>query len=200
MVTAERWWGYVVLIPCIISLIAVNFFWRKKLGYDRPLLTDFSLGESQLTSSLEDLEYTIAMQRGLAKLDTALPQTIVQVDSLVSMLQFIVTKHIFEQYCESLTRDKQTRDLLKDVTPSSTTPYEIIISVDALFRLSSSARNEQILRDHAQRFLCTDGVLFFTYRERHLLEVLGYAVWQDQTRHRTGHWCRSNSHERESQN
>lgn len=201
MVTAERWWGYVVLIPCIISLIAVNFFWRKKLGYDRPLLTDFSLGESQLTSPLEDLEYTIAMQRGLAKLDTALPQTIAQMDSLESMLQFIVTNHMFEQYCESLARDKQTRDLLKDVPPSSTTPYEIIISVDALFRLSSSsACNEQILRKHAQRFLCTDGVLFFTYRERHLLEVLGYAVWQDQTRHRTGDWCRSNSHERESQN
>lgn len=187
MVTAERWWGYVVLIPCIISLIAVNFFWRKKLGYDRPLLTDFSRAESQLTLPVEDLEYTIAMQRGLAELDTSLPQTIVQMDSLESMLRFIATNHIFEKYCQSLTRDKQTRDLLKDIPPTSTTPYEIIISVDRLFLLSSSStRNKQILRDHAKQFLCTDGVLFFTHRERHLLEVLGYAAWQDQTRHRTG--------------
>lgn len=201
MVTAERWWGYVVLIPCIISLIAVNFFWRKKVGYDRPLLTEISHAKSQLTLPVEDLEYTIALQRGLAELDTARPQTIVQMDSLQSMLQFIVTNHMFEQYCESLARDKQTRDLLKDVPPTSTTPYEIIISVDMLFRLSSSsARNEQILRDHAQRFLRTDGVLFFTYRERHLLEVLGYAVWQDQTSHHTSDWYRSNSQERESSN
>lgn len=188
MVTAERWWGYVVLIPCIISLIAVNFFWRKKLGYDRPLLTESCFARFQLTSLLGDLEYAIGMQRGLAEPDTALSQTIVQLDSLDSMLRFIVRNHMFEKYCESLTRDKRTGDLLKDVPATTTNSHEITISVDALFHLcsSSSVRNEEILRNHAKRFLRQDGVLFFTYRERHLLEVLGYAVWRDQTCHRTG--------------
>ncbi|PWY94581.1 hypothetical protein BO94DRAFT_531526, partial [Aspergillus sclerotioniger CBS 115572] len=38
LVTATMWYGYVVLIPCIVSLIACNWFWRVRLGYDRPLL------------------------------------------------------------------------------------------------------------------------------------------------------------------
>ncbi|OJJ73355.1 hypothetical protein ASPBRDRAFT_173983 [Aspergillus brasiliensis CBS 101740] len=39
MVTATMWYGYVVLIPCIVSLIACNWFWRVRVGYDRPLLS-----------------------------------------------------------------------------------------------------------------------------------------------------------------
>lgn len=182
MVTAERWWGYVVLIPCIISLIAVNFFWRKKLGYDRPLLMEVSLARIQLTPLLEDLEYAIAMQRGLAEPDTALPRALVQMDSLDSMLRLIVQNRMLERYCESLARDKQTRELLRDLPPTTTTPHEITLSIDVLFRLSSSSTaNAHILRDHAKRFLQKDGVLIFTYRERHLLELLAYAIWRDQT-------------------
>lgn len=180
MVTAERWWGYVVLIPCIISLIAVNFFWRKKLGYDRPLLTYVSPARVQLTPLLEDLEYAITMQRGLAEPETSLPQALVQMDSLDSMLRFILRNGMLERYSESLTRDKQTRALIKDLPSNTTTPHEVTVSIDALFRLSSSSRNAEILRAHAKRFLQTDGVLIFTYNERYLLELLGYAIWQDQ--------------------
>jgi predicted outer membrane lipoprotein len=90
MVTATRWWGYVVLIPCIVSLIMCNYFWRKKLGYDRPVLGHVSLARTQLTPPVEDLEYVIAMQRGLSGPDISLPQTIVQAGSYESMLQFIM--------------------------------------------------------------------------------------------------------------
>ena len=76
MVTATRWWGYVVLIPCIISLILCNYFWRKKLGYDRPVLDHVSVAKLQLSPLLEDLEYAIAMQRGLAESNLTLPQTV----------------------------------------------------------------------------------------------------------------------------
>ncbi|PYI35594.1 hypothetical protein BP00DRAFT_334433, partial [Aspergillus indologenus CBS 114.80] len=37
MVTATMWYGYVVLVPCIVSLILLNVFWRARLGYDRSL-------------------------------------------------------------------------------------------------------------------------------------------------------------------
>jgi hypothetical protein len=122
------------------------------------------------------------MQRGLAEPDTNLPQSLVQMDSLDSMLRFIVQNRMLERYCESLARDKQTRGLLKDFPPTATTPHEITISIDALFRLSNfSTANGEILRAHTKRFLQKDGVLIFTYRERHLLELLAYAVWQDQT-------------------
>ena len=177
MVTAERWWGYIVLIPCIISLILCNYFWRKKLGYDRPVLGSTSPAKIQMTPLIEDLEYVILMQRGLSEPENSLPQAIVQLDSLDSILRFIVRERMLETYCESLARDKRTRHLLSDLP--STSPDQITISLEALFRLSST--HLETILTHAKQFLQTTGVLVFTYRERHLLELLGFAIWQEQT-------------------
>ncbi|KAJ5209233.1 hypothetical protein N7449_003612 [Penicillium cf. viridicatum] len=177
MVTAERWWGYVVLIPCIISLILCNYFWRKKLGYDRPLLGHTSPTEIQVTSLIEDLQYVIVMQRALADLEHSLPQAIVQPKSLDSILRFIIRENMFEAYCEFLARDKTTRDLLDAFTALSTSPDQITVSFDALLRLPP--RRLDLILEHAKRFLRTTGVLVFTYRERHLLELVGHAVYQD---------------------
>ncbi|KAJ5198598.1 uncharacterized protein N7498_007715 [Penicillium cinerascens] len=180
MVTATRWWGYVVLIPCIISLIFCNYFWRKKLGYDRPVLGHVSLARMQLMPLVEDLEYAIIVQRGLSGQEISLPQTILQPESFESMLQFIVRNRMLEIYAVSLAQDKKTRSILLEI-PASTEPDQIKITHDILLRLSSRHKHTQILLDHAKRFLRTEGVLIFTHRERHLLELLGYAVWHDQT-------------------
>ncbi|KAJ5152677.1 uncharacterized protein N7482_009155 [Penicillium canariense] len=181
LVTAERWWGYVVLIPCIISLIAINYFWRKKLGYDRPLLMGASIARTQLMPVVEQLEYVIAMQRAFAEPDTALPK-LVKTDSLESMLRFIVHNHMLEPYCESLVHDKQARSLLQDLRGTASTPHEITISLDALLRLSTSrTKNTSLLLTHAICFLRKDGVRIFIHRERYLLELLGYAAWRDHT-------------------
>lgn len=37
LVTSTMWWGYIVLIPCIVISVVVNCLWRHGLGYDRPL-------------------------------------------------------------------------------------------------------------------------------------------------------------------
>ncbi|KAJ5119387.1 hypothetical protein N7448_010056 [Penicillium atrosanguineum] len=179
MVTATRWWGYVVLIPCIISLIMCNYFWRKKIGYDRPVLGHVSLARMQLTPLIEDLEYAIAMQRGLSGPEISLPQTILRPSSYESILQFIVQNRMLEIYADSLAHDKKTRSILLEISTSISN--QIIITHDILLRLSVKHTNTQILLDHASRFLRTDGVRIFTHRERHLLELLGYAIWQDQT-------------------
>ncbi|KAJ5354843.1 hypothetical protein N7541_005887 [Penicillium brevicompactum] len=178
MVTAERWWGYVVLIPCIISLILCNYFWRKKIGYDRPVFGHASPAKIQLTPLIEDLEYVILMQRGLAEPETSLPQAIVQLDSLDSILRFIVRERMLETYCESLSRDKKTRHLLTELPSHKESPDQITISLEALFRLSTN--HLDTILTHAKKFLQTTGVRVFTHRERHLLELLGFAIWQDQ--------------------
>lgn len=184
LVTAQRWEGYVVLVPCIISLIMCNYFWRKKLGYDRPILDHISLAKLQLTPLMEDLEYTIAMQRALANPDLAMPQRVVDTHSLESMLQFIVRNRMLETYVDSLAHDKSTSALLSEIPPTeSATPShpEYIVTYDVLLRLATSKQNHtRLLQDHASRFLRTEGVRIFTHRERHLLELSGYAVWQDQ--------------------
>lgn len=178
MVTAKLWWGYVVLIPCIISLVLCNYFWRKKLGYDRPILDHASLARMQMTPLLEDLEYVIAMQKGLAAPEDPLSQTVVQRDSFPSILQFIVRNRMLETYCDSLARDKKTRFLLNSL-PSPTD--QIVLNHEALLQLSVPTTHAPILLRHAQKFLRNEGVRTFTHRERHLLELLGYAVWRDQT-------------------
>ncbi|KAJ5773636.1 hypothetical protein N7457_008532 [Penicillium paradoxum] len=177
MITAERWWGYVILIPCIISLILCNYFWREKLGYDRPLLGYTSSVYKQFTPLLDDLQYVTMMQRSLAESENSLPQTIVKLDSLESILRFIVRESMLETYCESLARDKSTRHMLSEVQPSNTYPDQIIISVEALLRLPSTHLNT--IFQHAKKFMRTTAVRIFTHRERHLLELLGYAIYQD---------------------
>ncbi|OQE18578.1 hypothetical protein PENSTE_c017G03966 [Penicillium steckii] len=179
MVTAKRWWGYVVLIPCIISLVLCNYFWRKKLGYDRPILDHASLARMQLTPLLEDLEYVLAMQKVLARISPGdvLSQTILQRDSYPSILQFIVRNRMLETYCDSLTRNKKTRNILENIPSVSD---EITLNHDALLHLNASSSHSDILLNHAQKFLRNEGVRTFTHRERHLLELLGFAVWQDQ--------------------
>lgn len=184
MVTAKKWEGYVVLIPCIISLIMCNYFWRKKLGYDRPILDHISLAKLQLTPLLEDLEYAIAMQRGLAEPNHTIPQPIVDTKSLDSMLRFIVRNRMLETYVDSLAHDKQARSLLSKIpsTEPATSPDEVVVSSDVLIQLSNSnPTHSRLLLDHAAKFLREEGVRIFTHRERHLLELLGYAVWRDQT-------------------
>ncbi|KAJ5835275.1 hypothetical protein N7447_001301 [Penicillium robsamsonii] len=180
MVTAERWWGYVVLIPCIISLVMCNYFWRRKLGYDRPLLGHTSPTEIQVTPLIEDLQYVIVMQRALADPEHSLPLAIVQPDSLDSIFQFIVRENMLDTYCESLARDKSTRHLLAAFPSSNTSPDQITISLDALFRLPPG--HLHLILEHAKKFLRTTGVCIFTHRERYLLELLGYAVCQDHKR------------------
>ncbi|KAJ5384253.1 hypothetical protein N7517_002164 [Penicillium concentricum] len=180
MVTAERWWGYVVLIPCIISLVMCNYFWRKKLGYDRPLLGHTSPTEIQVTPLIEELQYVIVMQRALADPEHSLPQAIVQPDSLDSIFQFIVRENMLETYCESLACDKSTRHLLAAFPSLNASPDQITISLDALFRLPPS--HLDLILEHAKQFLRTTGVHVFTHRERYLLELLGYAVCQDHKR------------------
>ena len=174
MVTAERWWGYVVLIPCIISLILCNSFWRKKLGYDRPLFGQTSPTEIPL---IEDLQYAIVMQRALADPEHSLPQAIIQPGSVDSILHFIVRENMFEKYCESLACDKTTRHLLAAFPSLNTSPDQITISLDTLFRLPPS--HLELILKHAKQFLQTTGVRVFTYRERHLLELMGHSICQD---------------------
>ncbi|KAJ5537640.1 hypothetical protein N7494_007119 [Penicillium frequentans] len=184
MVTAKRWEGYVALIPCIISLIMCNYFWRKKLGYDRPILDHISLAKLQLTPLLEDLEYAIAMQRGLAEPNHTIPQPIVDTKSLDSMLRFIVRNRMLETYVDSLAHDKQVRFLLSKIpsTKPTTSLDEVVVSFDVLIQLSvSKPTHLTLLLDHTAKFLREEGVRIFTHRERHLLELLGYAVWRDQT-------------------
>ena len=40
LVTATLWYGYPILVPCIILSIVCNYMWRKRIGYDRLIIRE----------------------------------------------------------------------------------------------------------------------------------------------------------------
>ena len=197
MVTATRWWGYVVLIPCIISLILCNYFWRYKLGYDRPIITHTTTNTQHLAPLLADLHYVSAIHDALAQ-STAqiLPRSLVNLDSLESLIAFITRNQMFEPFCEWLLEEDQSVFVhLVGDTPSVDAQGHITLSPKHFIRaqhsspqvpdtnISSDAGLDltQLLLDRARGFVTAVGRKIFSYRERYLLELVGYAVWRDQT-------------------
>ncbi|KAJ6153601.1 hypothetical protein N7470_006560 [Penicillium chermesinum] len=179
LVTATRWWGYVVLLPCIISLIFCNYFWRRRLGYDRPV---FGPGED--TESLtQSLEYVLAMQGMLGSRDVesglhAAPMQGDQSGSLEDILRLIEENRMLERYVESLVREKETRRLLLEALPVDEAGH-MSVSVEDMGRFLSGPHVPTML-SHARRFLRVEGVDIFVHRERYLLELLGCAIWMSQ--------------------
>lgn len=200
MVTATRWWGYVVLIPCIISLILCNYFWRWKLGYDRPIMTTTTSTSvlphhnvvAFLPPLLTDLTYVSAVHDALDQTES-LPRHLVNLNSLDSVISFIATNHMFESFCEWLLKEDQAViALLIGSDPSQHTHIHTrgihthtVLTLSPQDFLSGPAHSHQpgleaLLLDRARSFIRMFGQKIFAYRERYLLELVGYAVWQDQ--------------------
>nr|POE92330.1 hypothetical protein CFP56_70401 [Quercus suber] len=56
MISATMWQGYVVLIPCVVGSVYCNWFWRKRLGYDRESAQVWlENGDLDLDARLQDL-------------------------------------------------------------------------------------------------------------------------------------------------
>lgn len=212
MVTATRWWGYVVLIPCIISLILCNYFWRWKLGYDRPIITTSTTTPSSfprhnivafLPPLLAELAYVSAVHDALDQAQN-LPRSLVDLDSLESAISFIAKNHMFESFCEWLLCEDQSvfallignsDDQTPPPQPSQHTHIHIhghighahnVLTISPKDFLNGPAHSHQpglesLLLERARGFIRMFGKRIFVYRERYLLELVGYAVWREQT-------------------
>lgn len=200
MVTATRWWGYVVLIPCIISLILCNYFWRWKLGYDRPIMTTATSTSvlphhnivAFLPPLLTDLTYVSAVHDALDQTES-LPRSLVNLNSLDSVISFIATSHMFESFCEWLLAEDQAVIALLIGTDQSQHTHIHTQGIHTHTVLTISPRDfldgpvhshqpglEALLLDRARSFIRMFGKKIFAYRERYLLELVGYAVWREQ--------------------
>ncbi|TQB73014.1 hypothetical protein MPDQ_006264 [Monascus purpureus] len=190
MVTATRWWGYVMLIPCILLSIFFNYFWRWKLGYDRPLWNE---SECERTSSrrsrslFEELEYVTTIHNALVQSgpdSLSLTLSTVDTGSLESILGFIVGNGIFEDFCAWISRDDDGELLLRKLFPASDTRALLCITPGGLLKFAAKSDPDddgrrELLLVSSRRFLKDAGRRVFNYRERYLLELAGYAVWRD---------------------
>lgn len=185
MVTAKRWWGYVILIPCMVLQVACNWLWRVHLGYDRPVISSSSTyGLAPDASSTQDeekatdvivdqLTATVSIYNSLGTIPTS--TTHVDCSSLDSLLQFTIAHDLFDSLCAWLARDRSVPDDLRStVFRFPLDEEEISVSPGDLLRLPDA--------EHARlcgliwEFLSGDGRSVLLSRQRYLVEMVGYAA------------------------
>ncbi|KAI2786905.1 hypothetical protein POX_g09301 [Penicillium oxalicum] len=176
-----QWHSTVNGINGLVAGAASRRWSLRSDGGDTPLFDQDPQVSFESHLLIEDLQLAISMQHQLAESHTTLPSALVDVQSLESILRFLETQGMMENYSKWLTRDKKTKEILSEVLSHTADSTELTISVHTILQLSTkSSRNAIILKEHACRFIRREGKQFFIYRERYLLEVLSFAIWQDQ--------------------
>ncbi len=166
LVTATNWEGYPILIPCIISAITCNYLWRNRIGYDRPLVRQrVNLDK---TSLLEELEHITSIRDIFRAADPAewFSKAIPDSESLVSVLEFLRSNDLFDDFCLWLLMDEALASTI--LGPLG---QEIVIAEQSL--LAADKEIYPSLLGIGEETLKNMGPLRFKYRERYVLEALG---------------------------
>lgn len=168
MMTATLWYGYVILIPVIVSSVLSNFWWRHGLGYDRPLFSDDARDSMSAASLMSEMEY-VALAQGAFRRDPAAAagELGADLESLESVLGFIVANDLFEDFCLRLLRDKEL--LASGLFPVDRASFDIEAA-----GLLEAAREQHAgrLLGAAKKCVREDGLRRFQSRERYLAEAL----------------------------
>jgi hypothetical protein len=165
MLTPTFWWAYVVLIPVIISSYFCNFWWRRRVGYDRPVLT-FPIGMDSrgLVRALEFAEETRRVMKKSP--EAAMMQLVTDPTSLLMVLNRFVEHGLFEAFATKLVINKDIRQVL---CGEQATRAEIEVS--RLVALPESYH--EVILSIAGTFLQNEGAKHFEHRTRFLGEILG---------------------------
>jgi len=164
LITATMWWGYVILIPCIILSIYCNYFWRNRIGYERMFVQQILRVDKD--SLVEELEFVASVLKVFEETPSEPLQKLMDPESIASVIDFIVTNNLFEDFCVCLLSDP----LLSTVPPGTSKAELTLDSKDIL--TADESLIPQILKI-AQTYVCEIGLTQFQYRERYLLESLG---------------------------
>ncbi|RGP80668.1 hypothetical protein FLONG3_1143 [Fusarium longipes] len=171
MLTAERWWGYVILIPVIAASIFCNIWWRHRVGYDRPYISTLPYIDLDLITEI--IESTSQLRHIIQEgADDDLEQLFGDAASLQDILQLFVKHDFFEQFSLHLITTKHASHLFFNADDASAQ-----ISLDGV--LSVAEEHHPAILCIALSFLKKHGPRHLLHRERFLLEVLGtYLVEQ----------------------
>ncbi|KAL5343269.1 hypothetical protein BJX70DRAFT_355031 [Aspergillus crustosus] len=164
MVTAKMWWGYVVLIPCVVVMIALNLLWKMKLGYDRPIWKCSTRGDEEKGETIDVLATLVSVETARDRL-----QQLIQAPTLDIVLGFIIDNGMFSSFCQLIAQDWPAHHLF----PVHQTTIDI--SPSDLRAVLDDERAQ--LMDHCQRVLHQRARILLEHRQRYLLEVLGEIQW-----------------------
>ncbi|RFU76582.1 integral membrane [Trichoderma arundinaceum] len=168
MVTATRWWGYVILIPVILASLFCNYWWRTRAGYTRRDLLPSGvsiMSVDELSTALEFAARAEIMIKEHKR--TPINPFVSDPTSLRSVLAFLQEHELFEPFCERLVKDATSRTALG----YSNNPAQIEIQITSILALPEERHPAfiQIAQDTVRKL----GSQHFKYRERYAAELLG---------------------------
>ncbi|KAL4816822.1 hypothetical protein BDW67DRAFT_160933 [Aspergillus spinulosporus] len=175
MVTAKMWWGYAVLIPCVIVMIASNLFWRMKLGYDRPVLLNprrmraaEEKDQGEDDGAVEILASLVAVEGVRSRL-----QHLADAGSLEANLTLISENQMLQSFSMFLLQNWSDHRLFA-------VPERVTVSLEDMTAGSDAERAR--MEQETRRFLHKEARALLDHRERHLLELIGEVVWREACR------------------
>ena len=172
LVTATQWWGYVILVVCIISSVYCNYIWRHGIGYDRPLQVEMDSVTERVTkkSLVKELSFALVAQKTLLRPppEGSLPKLLTQYPvDLPSVMSFLQMNYLFEDFCLLVVADK---DLSESIFG---TPLPTEITISPHMFLSPGDIHSHCLLEIARSCVDEVGSSRFRDRERYLVETLG---------------------------
>jgi len=167
LITATQWWGYVVLLPCILSSIWCNYFWRHMIGYERPVLQQAVRIEK--ASLVQELEFVLVARQMLeeAPASDPLQRLVSESTSLASVVEYIVANDLFEDLCIRLLRDKSLSTTLFGAQTDER------LTIDSQMLLHTDPCCVPRLMEVMYSCIKHSGRKRLIYRQRYLLEELG---------------------------
>jgi hypothetical protein len=181
MITATRWWGYVILIPVILASVFCNYWWRTRAGYSRRDLVPYGLSIMNIDELSTALEFAARAETKIKEQKkTPINSFVSDPSSLRSVLTFIQEQELLEPFCLQLVKDAGLRTTIG--YPNN--PAQIEIIVDALLNLPKECHPALI--QVAQDTVRKNGSIHFKYRERYAAELLGtyLAISQQEAKRR----------------
>lgn len=167
MVTATRWWGYVILIPVIIASLFCNIWWRKMMGYTRSERSP-AMVQDELVFSLEFAATAAAAEKTIEDPE-AVPQWCSEMpSSLADMLEFLSFHSLFHQYCVEIMKNA---DICQALGGNSVDVTEVSVNIEDILALPASFH--PTLLETAKTLARNVGPEHFKNRERYLAELLG---------------------------
>lgn len=166
MVTATQWWGYVILIPVIISSIFCNIWWRKMMGYTR------SEGHPAINREelVPALEFAAAAEAASSRDPEAAAQWYSAVpETLVDMLDFLAQHSLFPRFCRDVMSNPDYCEALGGGDLADHT--ELAVSPHNIFALPAAWH--PALMEIAKSIVRNVEADHFKNRERYLAELLG---------------------------
>ncbi|CAK7212512.1 hypothetical protein SEUCBS140593_001528 [Sporothrix eucalyptigena] len=166
LVSATMWWGYVVLIPCIASSILANYFWRHKIGYQRPLVRQVvPFNEESIVAELAFVD--LSRQRWSQPRSDPFTGLVSKTESVSCVMEFIVRNRLFEEFCMRLLADAEVCAALFDTSRDTVT-----ISSESLGAVNDDAVRGRLI-EIARALMTEAAPNCFRDQENSLLEVLG---------------------------